>query len=163
VVPTLTFISSSTASGGTVDFTGLSSTYKGYRFYLVALTPSSADTICVRCSTDNGGSFDAGNNYQSVSSAAGQSGSSISGSGFITYSTTTPSALGMTGHIDAYFTTTTNAFVTFDAQTSTGTSGVGTSWFKGQYNVQANVDALRFTVLGANNLASGAIYMYGIS
>lgn len=160
-VPTLTFITSTTASGGTVDFTSLSSTYKGFRFYLVALTPSATDIIIIRASTNNGSTYDStSGHYEMTPSFSQTNGATQTQTGFPLV-VNTNQTFALTGYVDAYFTTTNNAIVTFEAKVVGGSGN--SSWQSGTYNVQANVNALRFTVVGANNLASGTIYQYGIS
>jgi len=158
--PTLTYITSKTAAGGVVDFTSLSSTYKGYRFYLSALTPSAGDQIIMRVSTDNGSNFDSGNNYAYV--GTGQSAALVSpaASGYWIQIASNATA-ARAGFVDVYFIATASMNVTFQSAVAVGT--LTTTWMTGIYKNQANVDALRFTVAGANNLASGTIYQYGIS
>ena len=159
-VPTLTYIGSGTAAGATVDFTGLSSTYKGYRFYLNALATSATDIVIIRCSTDNGSNYDSSAIYQMVGSASGTSNSTSAQTGFPIQQNAN-ATVNRNGYVDMYFNNTANAIVTF-ASNVTGTTGAS-FWSTGIYNAQANVNAIRFTVVGANNLSAGTIYQYGIS
>lgn len=159
-VPTLTYIGSGTASGGTVNFTSLSSSYKGYRFYVVGLTPSATDIVIMRVSTDNGSNYVSTGVYQMVSASSGTNFSTSTQTGFpIHPNANTTSARN--GYVDMYFHATANAIVTFAAYitASTGSS----CWNTGTYPVQANVNAVQFTVVGANNLSSGTIYQFGIT
>lgn len=157
VVPALTYITTSTVSSGPVAFTSLSSTYKGYRYYLVDVSVTSTDRVIIQCSTNNGSSYDSGNNYSYTTSTgsgnADVNGISIMGTGSITAQT-------LSGYVDVYFNNTANAIVTASfAITHSSASFEGT----GTYNVKSNVDAIRFTVAGANNLSAGTIIQYGIS
>ena len=160
LIPTLTYIGSGTASGATVNFTGLSSTYKGYRFYLNAITPSASDIVIIRVSIDNGANYISTGIYQMVGSSSGTNFSISTATGF-PINTNAASALARNGYVDMYFNNTANSIVTFESHVTDNTSG--SDWNSGIYNAQATVDALQFTVSGANNLSAGTIYQYGIS
>lgn len=148
-VPQLVFISSATASGGPVQFTSLSSTYSGFRFYYEGLTVSGTDIIIVQVSSNNGVSYDTGNNYANSSSA--KNGLIPAGPASIT------NLQSDTGYCDIFFTNQANDLVTCVPATVV-VSAVNPSYYK----IQAAINAVQFTVAGANNLASGTIYMYGI-
>lgn len=148
VVPTLTFITSTSMTGqSTINFTSLSSTYKGYRFYIVKSRSTAAGPIStlLRFSSNNGSSYDSGSNY----SNDGLTGTSI---------ILDDSLSSVTDHdyyLDVYFNNQANDLVTVSVTGGTATNS-------GFYMVQVAVDALRF-LTSSSTFSQGTIYQYGIS
>lgn len=167
IVPNLVYITSQTASSSTnLDFTGLSSTYKGYRFYIEALTVNSGAISGIRCSTNNGSTYDSSSVYTRVGSSDVTAFGSANNAGYPFFNNSAATTKAISGYVDVYFTTTANAFVTFESRTTvdTPTGGNNGDWGAGNYRVQANVNALRFTSFGSGstNFTSGTIYQFGI-
>lgn len=153
VVPNLTYIGSTTTNSGTAaNFTSLSSTYKGYRFYFEGSDPSSADNLIIQLSTDNGGSYDATTaNYV-------QTGTNLTFKGLWTGFETGSGP--QSGYVDVYFTTTANATVTSYRYAYTGDISNGNASY---YTPLSNVDALRFVWESGSTFTAGKIVQYGIS
>lgn len=159
LIPALTYIGSGTASGGTVDFTSLSSSYKGYRFYIATLAVSASDIVIVQVSTDNGSNYISTGSYQMVGAFALTSTSTQIGFPIHTNVATTGNR---TGYVDIYFNNIANSLLTFSSYISNSASS-NVCYQSGIYEAQGTVNAIRFTVAGANNLSSGTIYQYGIT
>lgn len=148
VVPTLTFVSTGTVSTGTIDFTNLSSSFKGYRFYLVKVTNtnSPASDIIFRVSSDGGSSYDSASNYNNFGN--------ISTSTAFFVDDTSPLSQNITEYFDIYFNNTAQANLTcFRSRDNS----------YGYYTQQVAINAIRFMCTNSDTLSGGTILQYGIS
>lgn len=154
VVPNLTYIGSTTTNSGTaVNYTNLSSTYKGYRYYYEGIDPD-ASTVCViQVSTDGGSTYDStAANYVVSTSTAARSGLAVD--------IGAPNSAARSGLVDVYFTNTANATVTSYAS---GDIGSLNERQVNYYVPLANVNAIRFVWQSGANFTAGKIVQYGIS
>ncbi len=170
-------ISSSTASSSSsVDFTGLSSTYRAYVVVLSAITPATnAVGLRMLTSTNNGSSYDTGaSDYGYYNGAVAFSGSSITetstAAAAINISTTiagsglsNTAGFGFNGtvYIHNVSNTTDRKIFTWHGgctySTPTGATFVGT----GSRHSTGDIDAIRFQ-MSSGNIASGTFTLYGL-
>ena len=164
-IPNLTFIASQTASSSAnLSFTSLSSTYRGYRFYLSSLLPASSTKLQLLISTDNGVSYIGTTTYSSiVRSLSGSTWSTLAGSSLNAnfFFQTGNSISALSGYVDVYFNNNANALITVVSTLGEDTSGI-TIEMAGNNIGQTNVNAVRF-IEGSGNITSGTIYQFGIS
>lgn len=163
-------ISSQTASSSsTIEFTGLSNTYSAYKLIITGLEPqvNGADFL-MRCSTNNGSSYDSGNNYNSSGDRPSSAGSNN------TYAVVNQSAMVIIDNL-YYAAPFTNCEVTlynagnssanfmFAALGATVSSPAQFGGFTefGQYYVTNNVNAIQL-LMSTNLIAAGTFTLYGI-
>ena len=150
-VPNLTYIGSTTTnSGSAVNYTNLSSTYKGYRFYFEGSDPSGSDNLIVQLSTDGG------SNYDATTANYVQTGTNLTFKGLWTGFQLSSGA--QSGYVDIYFNNTANATVTLHRYAFTSSNGDPS-----YYVPLSNVNALRFVWENGSTFTAGTIVQYGIS
>lgn len=164
-------ISSQTASSSsTIDFTGLSTTYRSFRIELSHIVPAT-DTadFYMRTSTDNGSTYDSGASAYQWSRMSVSSGGTTSGAG-----STGDSRFSLATNLGTSTRETLNGQVTLhDPQ---GTPGVHVTWDVnllsatptffhttggGFRDATADVDAIRF-LMSSGNISSGTFTLYGL-
>lgn len=148
VVPTLTFITSTALVGNnSVSFTSLSSTYKGFRFYVTKarVTGPGSGNFLMRCSSDNGVSYDSGSNYSNAGSTATS----------ITIQNGVSAGTDDDFYYDVLFTNQSTDFVTVIINPPNQASIF--------YMVQVSVNALNFFLSANGPFTQGTIYQFGIS
>lgn len=172
-----TKISSSTASASaTIDFTGLSSTYKAYMVVLDHVAPATDDVaLLVRTSTNNGSSYDSGasdyiyyvDGVQSNAAANGTSSAGAtsialtsSGAGSGIGNSTSESISGYV-HIIGHSTAAYGQLVWQTVFSNTVPRLVYNNG-AGQRVTAADIDAIRF-LMSSGNIASGVFTLYGLT
>lgn len=173
----MTLLSTATASASSsIDFTGLSSTYRTYIVYISNCVPTVADDFAMRTSTNNGSSFDS-----SASNYVTQMNSILSGSQNIQFYSGAngdrillmpPNNISSTANLGGYSGAITilnpsnasNTAITA-ASSFTNTSGTHsyTSCGGARLNSSGAVNAIRFFMYNGNTIASGIFKLYGIS
>lgn len=168
----MTLITTTTASfSATVDFTGLTSTYRNYVVIVSNATPQTNNAALVlRTSTNNGSSYDAGaSDYYSTGTNFGNSTwnyvavlddrAYINASGMVNNTTQGGTSFTLT-LVNPSGATRTQWYAT---GVENGTSEVG-AFTRGGYRVATTgaVNAIRF-LYGSGNIASGTFKLYGIS
>jgi hypothetical protein len=168
----MTLISTATASASaTIDFTGLSSTYKNYVVIVTNCVPATNNAaLNFRTSTNNGSSYDSGaSDYYSTGTnfglstwnymaavdnrayinASGQDNTANLGGQSFTMTIVNPSA--------------SNRIMWYLTGFENGTSEIG-AMTRGGYRLATTgaVNAIRF-LFGSGNIASGTFKLYGIS
>ena len=171
-------ISTATASASaTVDFTGLSSTYREYILEFDSLVPATDDTaIWVRTSTNNGSSYDSAatdyaytynGSFTSTSSVAGSSGDTkivLNGSGAAVGIDVTDTVGRATGYIRISKPSAAQyALIRGQvAYISAATPNAATVYqFAGFRKTAADVDAIRI-LMSSGNITSGNFTLYGV-
>lgn len=168
-----TFISSQTASSSSsIDFTGLSSTYRMYRVVIDGVVPATnAAAFYIRTSTDGGTSYDSGaSDYTSSSmytystiGSAGQLRDTSTAYLKLAHDVGNASNRFWTGYVDI--------IAPSEAQ-------YGTLWWNGMYwgsdgnllivtgggqrKAAADIDAIRF-LFSTGNISTGTFKLYGLS
>lgn len=173
----MTLLSTATASASSsIDFTGLSSTYRTYIVYISNCVPTVADDFAMRTSTNNGSSFDS-----SASNYVTQMNSILSGTQNIQFYSGAngdrillmpPNNISSTANLGGYSGAITilnpsnasNTAITA-ASSFTNTSGTHsyTSCGGARLNSSGAVNAIRFFMYNGNTIASGIFKLYGIS
>lgn len=162
-VPNLVYIGSSTASNSAqLDFTSLSSTYRGYRFYISTLLPASSTRLQLALSTDNGSTFISTSTYRSTCrTLTGTTWATLNPSmNTIFFFQTSNSTSAVSGYIDVLFNNGANNLVTVYGDLGEDANGM-TVQMSGNNTSQLNVNAVRFKE-GTGNITSGTIYQFGI-
>ena len=179
----ITLISSQTASSSaSLSFTsGLTSTYKAYKFVYVNIKASSQSYLQFNLSTDSGSNYnvtktttmsiayqyenDSGNSfiYDNNSNTLAQSTSFAS---LLYASTPTDADAGVSGVLTLFnpaSTTYVKHFIATTNQMSYGGANPYTavSYLTGYGNTTSAVNAIRFNMT-AGNISAGTIYLYGI-
>lgn len=168
-----TTVSSPTAS---VDFTGLSSTYREYVIVLENVVPAT-DTadLLMRVSTDNGSTFKSGaSDYHwavQVASSAGTSGAgsdadnswTITDTGGVGNDTSVGSREAAWGrvHITAHASASTRCRMNCQVSCLNSTDNMRACTASGVTDGDLNVDALRI-LFSPGNIASGVFVLYGV-
>lgn len=174
----MTLLSTATASASSsIDFTGLSSTYRTYIVYISNCVPTVDDDLMIRTSTNNGSSFDSGaSNYvtqmNSVLSGT-QNINFISGATNGTRIWITPANnISSTANLGGYSGAITilnpsnasNTVITaFGSFTNVSGTHSCTSCAGARLNSSGAVNAIRFFMNNGNTIASGIFKLYGIS
>jgi hypothetical protein len=166
------FIMSFTANNtmSAYAITGLSNTYSLYRIICTNIVlATDTDEIILRCSTNNGVSYDSGSNYQRNSITLPLSSSTTS-----TNAATTDTFINLTSG-GAHSSNINNSDCTFYAPSTTnyavfykdyvyvaGASGWVRAWGTGLYSGGAPINAVQVSTLAGGNFTSGIIYVYGL-
>lgn len=165
-------IGTATASNSSaITFTGLTTAYAAYKLIIYNVTGSSAGaSFLMRCSTNNGSSYDSGNSYQwsnlylkNNSAPATSTGGSSSDTNIAINGNSVSATGGQTVNVEINFyapaASVTQAF-SWIGQYFRSADG----WYQfsggGTYNTQA-VNALQF-LMSANNINTGTFKLYGL-
>lgn len=160
------------SSSAHLDFTSwYSSAYDDYMIEIVGVVNTSSGTLGIRCSTDGGSTYDAGNNYAwqatfaDTSGAAGQSNAADSALNFFSSATTPATNLAWYGTLRFMNPLATSLYPMFFGGLTNPYSGASVmhkiDW-GGYYASLTPVNAIRF-LNSAGNLTSGTIRIYGIA
>lgn len=170
---THTVISTQTASGSsTIDFTGLSSTYKRYEIWITDIVAaSSAPPLMLRCGTGGGPTWDTGSNYEWANTSSRSGAASPHGTG---NTSDTAIQLGESGisstsaHNSSLrviiWNPTSSLYknVSGEATGYTGSGFANIGSFGGTYRSATAVTAIRL-FLASGNIASGTFVLVGVS
>lgn len=166
-------ISSQTASNSSsINFTGLTNGYSAYKLIISNLTASTnATSLLLRCSTNNGSSYDSGNNYQwgnllvvngtpNTGGAGGNGASSITLSNGSVVSNTN----GQTTNLELTFfapNSSSPACFSFLGQMYNTAGNDWTSIYGGGTYNNGSVNAIQFLMSGGN-IGAGSFTLYGL-
>lgn len=170
-----TLISTTTAANqATVDITaGFSSTYKMMKIIITGLQLANAggQALWMRCSTDGGGTFDAGNNYAynnqyyASDSSTDWNRSGADSKILLVFPGPLSSSSTDSGSVDMDIFNISQAtlYTTFLSNNVIDAAGVNSNQrVSGSYKQAASVNALRF-LAASGNVISGKFYLYGIT
>lgn len=169
----MVLLASATASGSaSLDFTGLSSTYKAYKFIgedIIAAT--NAVSLYMRYSQNNGSSYLADSNYRwgsqgiGVAASTGNQGVSLTPQINMTSSTTSNTATKGIGFELTLFdpaNTASHKSVMWMLRHWTAAGATDLTIGHGTYTANTTaVNAVQF-LMGSGNITSGTIHMYGL-
>jgi len=170
----MTLITTTTASASSsVDFTGLSSTYKNYVVMITNCVLSvSAEFLAIRTSTNNGSSFDSAAASYAYRNIYGQQGTNYSrGSDSTTYinpcdgfyTSNTANEGGISGTVTIVNPSNASATSMYGTMSSWASATLGVITFAGTRIATAGVvNAIRFYPL-TGTITSGTFKLYGIS
>lgn len=158
----------------TVVFTGITSAYKMYRVLINGLqvAQGGGTFLRLRCSTNNGVSYDSGNNYSFTQTYHGSDSSqdwnrSSAASGIELILPTPDSAVTTdNGYLDIALANlaSTTQFKLLSAQASViSTTACIDTEIAGSYNIATAVNAIQFDTNTATNIFAGTFELYGIS